>query len=367
MEGTNEIDYSFSPSYRGRELQRRLSERVREADADSKDRNKEQEELDELKNKIFSGEYDNPTLEFEKAKKEREELYKPKILIDVNLEQSQQRERELERERMREIERQRAKDRERANKERYVLAQASRELASVDAEPIESDSSGVQDNFSSPMGSAAHSTATASNGPGSGTDGLGNSNHHHGHHHHHHHHHHPHSHHHHQQDGHPQRMAEQRVASAGQHPPHAGSETRDSFGMMSGTGGGGAGGLLDDENSRHSIRSNSQQGVPESPDANSNSGLNSLSDKSSHHPHHSQLHQHHHQPPPQQSTVGPTISLNLNVNAKKKKLEVKDVFNSLDDDTEESNGPKKRKLVPLGKEGKKGIPCKCTLKPFINC
>lgn len=44
-----------------------MAERVREADQDSKDRNKEQEELDELKNKIFSGEYDNPTLEFEKV------------------------------------------------------------------------------------------------------------------------------------------------------------------------------------------------------------------------------------------------------------------------------------------------------------
>lgn len=48
-------------------MQRRLAERVREADLDSKDRNKEQEELDELKNKIFAGEYDNPTAEFEKV------------------------------------------------------------------------------------------------------------------------------------------------------------------------------------------------------------------------------------------------------------------------------------------------------------
>lgn len=58
---------SYPFIFRGRELQRRLAERVREADLDSKDRNKEQEELDELKNKIFSGEYDNPTLEFEKV------------------------------------------------------------------------------------------------------------------------------------------------------------------------------------------------------------------------------------------------------------------------------------------------------------
>ncbi|KFB53645.1 AGAP004546-PA-like protein [Anopheles sinensis] len=339
--------------YKGRELQRRLAERVREADADSKDRNKEQEELDELKNKIFSGEYDNPTLEFEKAKKEREDLYKPKILIDVNLEQSQQREREMERERMREIERQRAKERERMNKERYVLAQASRELASVDAEPIDSDSSG-QDNFNSPAGSAQQAISGASNGPGSGsasmTDGLGNSNHHHHHPHQSHHHAHHHHHHHHSHHG----ASEQRVASAGQHPAHAGSETRDSFGLMGhgGTAGGGGGsssammGMMNDENSRHSSRSNSQHGVPESPEPDTNSGMNSLSDKSAHH--------HQHQPQPQQSTVGPTISLNLNVNAKKKKLEVKDVFNSLDDDTEESNGPKKRKLVPLEYEDGRG-------------
>lgn len=41
------------------------------------------------------------------------------------------------------------------------------------------------------------------------------------------------------------------------------------------------------------------------------------------------------------------VSLSLNSNAKKKKL-VSDVFQN-DDDQEEMNGPKKRKLVPLGK------------------
>jgi hypothetical protein len=45
---------------------------------------------------------------------------------------------------------------------------------------------------------------------------------------------------------------------------------------------------------------------------------------------------------------GPIISLNLSANAKKKKLEVKDVFNMNDDENEDQNGPKKRKLVPLG-------------------
>ena len=47
-------------------------------------------------------------------------------------------------------------------------------------------------------------------------------------------------------------------------------------------------------------------------------------------------------------TVTPGISLTLNANAKKKRLEVKDIFNN-DEDSEEINGPKRRKLVPLGK------------------
>lgn len=48
------------------------------------------------------------------------------------------------------------------------------------------------------------------------------------------------------------------------------------------------------------------------------------------------------------NTALPTfqVSLSLNTNAKKKKL-VSDVFQN-DDDQEEMNGPKKRKLVPLG-------------------
>lgn len=70
--------------YRGRELQQRLAERVREADADSMDREKEADELAELKNKIFSGEFENPSLEYEKARREIEKLYEPRILINVN-------------------------------------------------------------------------------------------------------------------------------------------------------------------------------------------------------------------------------------------------------------------------------------------
>lgn len=47
------------------------------------------------------------------------------------------------------------------------------------------------------------------------------------------------------------------------------------------------------------------------------------------------------------------ISLNLGANAKKKRLEVKDVF-SIDDEAEDAGGPKRRKLVPLDYEDKKG-------------
>lgn len=47
------------------------------------------------------------------------------------------------------MERQKAKDREKDRKEKYVLAQASRELASINAEPIDSDSSDDGHNFSS--------------------------------------------------------------------------------------------------------------------------------------------------------------------------------------------------------------------------
>lgn len=64
---SNDFTYSQINIFRGRELQRRLADRVREADADAKDRAREQEELEELKAKIFSGEYDNPTQEFEKV------------------------------------------------------------------------------------------------------------------------------------------------------------------------------------------------------------------------------------------------------------------------------------------------------------
>lgn len=53
---------------RGKELQRRLAERVREADSDLKDREREKTELEELKNKVFSSEHENPNEEFEKVR-----------------------------------------------------------------------------------------------------------------------------------------------------------------------------------------------------------------------------------------------------------------------------------------------------------
>lgn len=202
-----------------------------------------------MKTKIFSGEYDNPTQEFERIKKQREEMYKPKILIDVNLEQEKQREREIQRERERDVERQNIKDREKAQKERYVEAKASRELASLDAEPIESTDS--SNDAVSPLNS-----------------------------------------HHNNSD----RMSSQR-----------GSESQDAHSNING--------LDMDEDSRSSVRSPKSSNSPISAET-----------------------------PP---SIAPGISLNLNANAKKKRIEVKDIFNS-EDDSEDINGPRKRKLVPLG-------------------
>lgn len=256
-----------SKYYKGRELQRRLAERVREADLDGKDRNKEQEELEELKNKIFSGDYDNPTQEFERLKRQRDDLYKPKILIDVNLEQSQQRERELARERERDAERQKVKDRERAQKERYVLAQASREMASLNAEPIEStDSSNDASHFDNGGGNDDR----YANSPR--TTRYNNND---------------------------------RTASN-----HGGSESRDAHLITNSS-------IHNDDDSRSSMRSIKSLNSPISAET-----------------------------PP---IAAPVISLNLGANAKKKRLEVKDIFNN-EEDNEDNNGPKKRKLVPLGNE-----------------
>lgn len=93
------------------------------------------------------------------AKREREEQYKPKLLIDVNLEHWKQREREKERElerqkarereRNREVERERDRLRQKEEREKYIVQQAAQELAAVEAEPIDSDSD-MDDNHFSP-------------------------------------------------------------------------------------------------------------------------------------------------------------------------------------------------------------------------
>ena len=168
-------------------------------------------------------------------------MYKPKILIDVNLEQSIQRQREVEREKAREQDRLRVRERQKLQKERYVREQAAREMSAINAEPIDSESSGGEQNFS----------PTNNDHEGAGSDS------------------------------------------------HDGMDV--------------------DELSRNSLLSNTPT-TPNSPSAN-NSGTGGI--------------------------TGTGFSLNLNAN-RRKKIDVKAVFN-MDDENEEVNGPAKRKLVPLGK------------------
>lgn len=119
-----------------------MADRLIEADTDMKDKEEEREELEKLKSEIFSGKYDNPTQEFERQKQEMEQRYKPKILIDLNLEETQQREQEFQREKARELDRAKARERRMAQKERYFKEKSARELSTIDVEPIDSDSSG---------------------------------------------------------------------------------------------------------------------------------------------------------------------------------------------------------------------------------
>lgn len=133
---------NFSLFFRGKAYKTRVSDRLIEADDDEKDRNEERDELEKLKAEIFSGKYDNPTQEFERQKMQREKLYKPKILIDVNLEEKQIREQLIQREKAREMDRASARERRLAQKERYVKEKSAREMSTIDAEPIDSDSSG---------------------------------------------------------------------------------------------------------------------------------------------------------------------------------------------------------------------------------
>lgn len=52
---------------RGRELQRRLAERQKEIEADTRDRQKEKDELEELRSKIYAEEHVDPSAEFERV------------------------------------------------------------------------------------------------------------------------------------------------------------------------------------------------------------------------------------------------------------------------------------------------------------
>lgn len=63
---TRSNENPFFPQ-RGRELQKRVAERLKEAEMDSRDRLKEKEEIEELKNRIFSGDHEDPSAEFEKV------------------------------------------------------------------------------------------------------------------------------------------------------------------------------------------------------------------------------------------------------------------------------------------------------------
>lgn len=44
-----------------------MAERLKEAEMDNRDRLKEKEEIEELKNRIFSGEHEDPNAEFERV------------------------------------------------------------------------------------------------------------------------------------------------------------------------------------------------------------------------------------------------------------------------------------------------------------
>lgn len=69
--------------YKGRELQKRIELREKEIEEDGRDRQKEKDELEAIREKIYSSDFKDPELEFAKVLKAREEMYKPKLLIDV--------------------------------------------------------------------------------------------------------------------------------------------------------------------------------------------------------------------------------------------------------------------------------------------
>lgn len=69
--------------YKGRELQKRIELREKEIEEDGRDRQKEKDELETIREKIYNSDFKDPELEFAKVLKAREEMYKPKLLIDV--------------------------------------------------------------------------------------------------------------------------------------------------------------------------------------------------------------------------------------------------------------------------------------------
>lgn len=69
--------------YKGRDLQKRIELREKEIEEDGRDRQKEKDELEAIREKIYNSDLKDPELEFAKVLKAREEMYKPKLLIDV--------------------------------------------------------------------------------------------------------------------------------------------------------------------------------------------------------------------------------------------------------------------------------------------
>ncbi|XP_001947291.1 RNA-binding protein 25 [Acyrthosiphon pisum] len=70
--------------YKGRDLQKRIELREKEIEEDGRDRQKEKDELEIIREKIYNNvDLKDPELEFAKVLKAREEMYKPKLLIDV--------------------------------------------------------------------------------------------------------------------------------------------------------------------------------------------------------------------------------------------------------------------------------------------
>jgi hypothetical protein len=68
-----------------------MAARLEEADADMEDKQLEMKELEKLKAEIFNGKYDNPAQEFERQRQALENKYKPKIVLDKNNDQNDDR------------------------------------------------------------------------------------------------------------------------------------------------------------------------------------------------------------------------------------------------------------------------------------